>query len=118
MTGETETIHVEELDDSAALWNPLAELSGEFLVKVALSPKQLPAFDAMIAHDHRRYSVGGNIAWVATDDIAHIDNALKACSLTGLCLRGAVDSAVIGAPIDNALADRVKQVLDPQDKLV
>lgn len=118
MTGETETIHVEELDDSAALWNPLAELSGEYLVKVVIPPRQLPAFDAMIAHDHRRYSVGGNIAWAATDDIAHINTALKACGLTGLCLRGAVDSAVIGVPIDNALALRVKQVLDPQDKLV
>lgn len=118
MTGDTATISVAELNDSAALWNPLTELSGEFLVKVVMPPKQLPAFDAMIAHDHRRYSVGGNIAWAATGDIAHINTALKACGLTGLCLRGAVDSAVIGVPIDNALAKRVKQVLDPQDKLV
>ena len=118
MTGDTATIQVEELNDCAALWNPLADLSGEFLVKIVLPPKQLPAFDALIAHDDRRYSVGGNIAWAATDDIAHINTALKACGLTGLCLRGAVDSAVIGVPIDNALALRVKQVLDPQDKLV
>ena len=118
MTSNTETIHVEELDDSAALWNPLAELSGEYLVKVVIPPKQLPAFDALIAHDRRRYSIGGNIAWAATDDIAQLDTALNECGLTGLCLRGAVDSAVIGVPIDNALAERVKQVLDPQDKLV
>ena len=118
MTGDTATIRVEELHDSAALWNPLADLRGEFLVKVALPPKQLPAFDALIARDRRRYSVGGNIAWAATDDIAHLDAALKACGLTGLCLRGAVDSALIGVSIDNALAERVKQVLDPLGKLV
>ena len=118
MTGDTATIQVEELTDSEALWNPLADLSGEFLVKVVISPKLLPAFDDLIAHNHRRYSVGGNIAWAATDDIAHIDSVLKAGGLTGLCLRGAVDSAVIGVPIDNALAKRVKQVLDPQNKLV
>ncbi|MDE2635850.1 MAG: FAD-binding protein [Chloroflexota bacterium] len=118
MTGDTATIRVEELKDSAALWNPLADLSGEFLVKVVIPPKQLPAFDALIAHDHRRYSVGGNIAWAATDDIAQLDTALKACGLTGLCLRGAVNAAVIGVPIDNPLAERVKQVLDPHGKLV
>ena len=118
MTGETETIQVEELNDSAALWNPLAELSGEYLVKVVIPPKQLPAFDALIAHHRRRYSVGGNIAWAATDNIAKLDKAMNECGLTGLCLRGAVDSAVIGVPIDNALAMRVKQVLDPYGKLV
>ena len=118
MTGDTATIRVEELHDSAALWNPLADLSGEFLVKVVIPPKLLPAFDALIARDRRRYSVGGNIAWAATDKVARLDTALKACGLTGLCLRGAVDSAVIGVPIDNALAKRVKQVLDPKNKLV
>lgn len=118
MTGETETIHVEQQDDSAALWNPLADLSGEFLVKVVIPPKQIPAFDALSAHDRRRYTVGGNIAWAATDEIAQLDTALKASGLTGLCLRGAVDSAVIGVPLESVLADRVKQVLDPQNKLV
>ncbi len=118
MTGDTATIRVEELHDSAALWNPLADLTGEFLVKVVIPPKQLPAFDALIAHNRRRYSVGGNIAWTATDNIAQLDTALTSCGLTGLCLRGAVDSALIGVPIDNALAERVKQVLDPLGKLV
>ena len=118
MIGDTATIQVEELNDSAALWNPLADLSGEFLVKVVLSPRQIPAFDALIANTRRRYSVGGNIAWVATDDIAQLDTALNASGITGLCLRGAVESAIIGVPIDNALAERVKQVLDPQHKLV
>ena len=70
MIGDTATIQVEELNDSATLWNPLADLSGEFLVKVVLSPRQIPAFDALIANTRRRYSVGGNVAWAATDDIA------------------------------------------------
>lgn len=118
LTGGVAPTHVAQLDDSAMLWNPLVDLSADNLVKVVLSPKQLPAFDAMISDSPRRYGSGGNVAWVASADIAQLDTALKACGLTGLCLRGAVDSAVIGLPIANVLAERVKQVLDPQDKLV
>ena len=88
------------------------------MVKVALSPKQIPGFDAMIADDPRRYGFGGNIAWLATDKLSQLDAALNACALTGLCLRGAVESAIIGAPVENVLSARVKQVLDPQGKLV
>ncbi len=118
MTRETAPSHVAELDDCAALWDPLAALQGDCLVKVPLSPKQVPAFDALLTRDCRRYSVGGNIAWLATDDIASLDAALERCGLSGLCLRGAVELAIIGNPNDNVLADRVKQVLDPQNKLV
>lgn len=118
LTGDTAPTHIEELDDSAALWNPLADLSADCLVKVALTPKQLPAFDAMLGDSPRRYGIGGNIAWVATDDIARLDTTLKTRGLSGLCLRGAVDSPVIGVPIGNVLAERVKQVLDPFNKLV
>ncbi len=118
VASETAPINISELADSAALWDPLAELNGAVLVKVALSPRQIPGFDAMIADDPRRYGFGGNIVWLATDDISQIDDALSACALTGLCLRGAVESAVIGAPVENVLAQRVKQVLDPQGKLV
>jgi len=118
MARETAPSHIEELTDSATLWDPLADLRSEFLVKVLLSPKQIPAFDALVVHDRRRYGVGGNIAWLATGDISQLEAALKACGLTGLCLCGAVKSAVIGAPVENVLAARVKQVLDPQNKLV
>ena len=118
MTRHTSLLHSVELNDSAALWDPLADLRGAYLVKVALSPKQVPAFDRGIIKAQRRYGVGGNIAWVAANDIRPLGAALIACSLTGLCLRGAVESPVIGAPLENVLSARVKQVLDPQNKLV
>ena len=98
--------------------DPLAALSGEFLVKVVLSPRQICAFDASIGDLPRRYSVGGNIAWVAGDNIRTIENALTREDLTGLVLRGQVDNAIIGKPLENDLAARVKQVLDPHNKLV
>ena len=116
---KTAPLNIAELDDSATLWDPLADLTGAYLVKVVLSPKQLPAFDRWIlTAEQRRYGVGGNVAWVATEDISQASDALaEPTGLTGLCLRGAVESAVIGAPLENVLAARVKQVLNPHGKL-
>ena len=118
MKRETSPLDARELDDVPALWNPLHGLKGAVVVKVVLSLYQTAAFDAMIPQTQRRYGVGGNVAWIATDDIASLDGALKQLGLTGLCLQGTVDSAVIGAPLENVLSARVKQVLDPMNKLV
>ncbi len=118
MKQESTPLEAQEINDTTALWNPLAELRRGVLAKVVLSPKQIPNFDALIPNLQRRYSSGGNLAWVATDDSDVLDMALKQQGLSGLCLRGVVDAALIGKPIDNVLAKRVKQVLDPQNKLV
>ena len=118
MERETAPASIETPPETDDLWDPLADLSGEVLVKVALAPKQIPAFDRMIHAARRRYGVGGNLAWLAADDVEALAAALRKCGLRGLCLRGAVDSPVIGAPADDALAQRVKQVLDPHHKFV
>ena len=115
---ETAPLEALELDEEDSLWEPLAGLCGAFVVKVVLSPMQVAALDAEIPGAQRRYSVGGNLAWVATDDIAALERALAAAGLSGLCLQGAVDAPVIGAPLEQHLSARVKQVLDPQGKLV
>lgn len=115
---ETAATQVLELEEADELWNPLAGLCGAFVVKVVLSPKQVPALDAEIAQAQRRYAVGGNVAWVATDDLGELERALADLGLSGLCLRGAVETPVIGAPLEQQLSARVKQVLDPQGKLV
>lgn len=109
---------ISELDDGPQLWDPLAGLKGSCVVKVALSPSQIPQFDALIAEWQRRYSLGGNVAWMAGADVASLDAALRSLGLRGLCLLGDVDAAVIGAPLENELAARVKSVLDPLNKLV
>ena len=118
----TALIDLVELGTDMTPWNPLKELSlgtrAACLVKVPLSPKQIPPFDAMIAATQRRYSAGGNVAWVAVDDIDRLDAALRQHGLSGLCIRGAVDSPLVGKAIDNVLAQRVKQALDPQNKFV
>ncbi len=109
---------VSEVADEASLWDPLAGLPGRYLCKVVLGPRQIPALDALIGNASRRYGVGGNLAWIASDDCAEIEQALKQLGLSGLCLRGDRPTPIIGRPVDNVLAQRVKQVLDPQNKLV
>ena len=118
MFGETSAQDISQLEDDAALWDPLDGLHGPFLVKTALSPSQVPQLDAMLKDCPRRYSVGGNVAWVASGDIASLDAALRGLRLRGLCLLGPVDTPLIGIPLENELSARVKHVLDPQGKLV
>ena len=119
MKTNTALVDSVELGTDTAIWNVLNELTkAAYLVKVVLSPKQIPPFDAMISEDQRRYSAGGNVAWVAADDIDRLDLVLRQHALSGLCIRGAVDSPLVGKTIDNVLAKRVKQVLDPQNKFV
>ena len=111
-----------DLGTDETVWKTLNELSlaaqAACLVKVALSPKQIPPLDAMLTTARRRYSAGGSAAWIATDDIERLDAVLKAQGLGGLCIRGNTASPLLGKPIDNVLAERVKQVLDPKNKFV
>ena len=118
MRDNTALLDAIEVDDAAALRDPLAGLIGEFLVKAVISPRQIPGFDARARDMRRRYSAGGNIAWLATDDIARLSGALEELGLQGIVLRGSVDCPVIGKPLENVLAARVKRVLDPHNKLV
>ena len=118
MKRKTDPNDVGGIDDQPALWNPLAGLRGNCIVKVVLPLSQVPALDAMIADSQRRYGVGGNLAWLATKDVVSLDAALKQLGLRGLCLLGDVESPVIGQPLENKLAARVKAVLDPLGKLL
>lgn len=98
--------------------NSLSWADGLSVVKVAISPKQIPQFDAPLATDTRRYSVGGNVAWIATGDTDKLNTILTEQDLTGLCVLGDSSNGILGKPIDNPLSDRVKMIFDPDNKLV
>jgi glycolate oxidase FAD binding subunit len=109
--------------NEASSWEAINDFSwvdhNKSIVKVTLSPKQIPALDNDLQDStQRRYSVGGNIAWIATDDLATLSTTLETHQLTGLPIVGQADSAIIGQPIDNVLSERVKQVFDPKNKFV
>ena len=118
MQRETAAGDAQEAEADAALWDPLTGLGGSHRVKVVVSAKGIPDLDAEIGHLSRRYSCGGNMAWVGTDDVGTLDRALRSLGLTGLCFQGESGSAVIGKPVEDVFSARVKGVLDPLGKLV
>jgi len=88
------------------------------LVKVPLTPKRIPGFDAALASvgAERRYSVGGNVAWVAWAEglrLADLDHVLSAQGLSGLVVRGPLGRSALGTIAGAAFARRVKVALDP-----
>ena len=111
-----------EITNDRSPWEAINDLSwvdeAQTLIKVVLSPKQIPTLDNDLQNLNiqRRYSVGGNIAWLTTDDVVALFAILDKHQLTGLPILGQSDSPIIGQPIDNVLSERVKHVFDPENK--
>ncbi len=115
VTGGQESVHWQGMLDFT--WQP----EGTALVKVPVTPQGIPALDEALARAgaDRRYSVGGNLAWVAwPGKLALLAELLQAYGLTGLVLRGGDGSPGpwLGALPGGVFAQRVKGVLDPEGK--
>lgn len=90
---------------------------GQTLVKIPLAPRQIAALDARIGSTAgRRYSAGGNVAWIGTPDSAQLSATLAALDLVGLQLTGTTDEPILGTRKGLALAQRIKQALDPTQR--
>ncbi len=87
---------------------------GPLLVRVPLTPEQVLTLDAGLSGFSRRYSAGGNLAWVSGNeaDLPRLNAHLKALGLGGLVLRGHED-AHVGVPPGGLMLQRVRQVMDP-----
>ncbi|MYA91854.1 MAG: FAD-binding protein [Chloroflexi bacterium] len=109
---------VEVIQDESSLWDCLAGLNGPCLAKVTLAPRQLLALDAALDGANRRYTLAGNSGFVACEDAGWLDDVLARHGLRGLLLRGDVPCPLLGLPLENVLAARVKATLDPLGKLV
>lgn len=113
---------VETLTNDAALWqaaNDLAWADGApLLVKVPIAPKRVVEFDtAVTPHtSHRRYTAGGNVAWLAAPEAPPLDAALRELGLAGLALRGSVARPYLGQSPLLTLIRRAAQALDPHNK--
>ncbi len=111
-----------EQDD--AYWKTMREfawlLSTENLVKIPLTLSKILAFDEALDKSFiRRYSVGGNVAWVKLDDNADkakFDALLKSQGLAGLALTGDWPQPLIGKQTGQVFSDRLRTVLDPEKK--
>lgn len=107
-------------DEEARLWRDAREFAwvaeGAPVVKVPLTPGRIPALDARAQAARRRYSVGGNVAWIVTDALDELDAALTALELSGLILLNAPGDPRIGRRTSNPFAERVIRALDPHNK--
>jgi hypothetical protein len=108
-----------------AAWHAAREFTwappGWALLKVATTAGQIPALEQRLVatQAHRRYAVGGNLAWVAWPGaVQDLHGMLSALDLSGLVLRGAVTAPRIGSQNGQVMAQRVQQTLDPAGKFL
>ncbi len=87
------------------------------LVKIPITSKHIPVLENTLAETQRRYTVGGNIAWIANVDNARLDRVLNSLDLVGLQLWG-TGNPYLGKRKGVALAQRVKTALDPHNKFL
>jgi glycolate oxidase FAD binding subunit len=110
------------IDDDEALWHDVRELKwlpqDWSLIKVPVTPKRIPALDqALPPATIRRYTGGGQAAWIALPDRAEIlDPILFAQGLAGLVLKGRTDRVRLGVRGSESFERRVKDALDPQGR--
>ena len=106
----------------AEFWRSAREFSwvgeGEFLVKVPTTPAVIPLLDAELPRAvSRRYSTGGNVAWLAwPGSEGDLDGLLCRLGLPGLVVLGEVQKVRLGSLPGSAFARRVKEALDPSGR--
>ncbi len=116
-------------EEEKHLWSEASEMAwapqGWSLVKVPITPGQVPLLESTMAASHpkllRRYSAGGQVAWLATPEApVALDASLKALGLSGLVLLGEAgeDGPRLGLRGGESFYRRVKQALDPDSRFV
>ncbi|MCB0211642.1 MAG: FAD-binding protein [Anaerolineae bacterium] len=126
LSAKTEMLSHEviQAEVDAALWQQVNAFSwvpdGSHLVKVPISPKRIPLLENVMLSlkPLRRYTAGGNVAWLAVSDIEQLDGLLNTLNLPGLVLFGPPGRPFIGPRPGISLARRVKQALDPSGKFL
>ena len=112
--------------DEGSFWQQARELAwvsaGEaveketVLVKVPLTAGRIPALETALAGKvrSRRYSAGGQVAWLALDKPpASLQAPLVALSLSGVVYFGPPGTVRLGQGVGGSFYQRVKSALDP-----
>lgn len=116
----------EALEDDERYWRDVREFDwvpdGASLVKIPLTPARIQALEERIAADdtRRRYSVGGNVAWLAWPGDASSDELeaiLRDLELGAVVVWGSGRSPLVNVPA-HAFGERVRRALDPQKRFL
>lgn len=112
-------------EEDARFWRSQREFAwlpaGWSLVKTPINLRSLTVLDAELAATNaiRRYSVGGNLAWIgwpaALNDLHALLVRLK---LAGLVVLGSSSQPLIGIHSGQEMLRRVKSALDPQSRFL
>ncbi len=111
---------VMEGEDDQAVWDARREFEwvpeGWSLVKLPLTPGRISKVDDDLSKMGclRRYSAGGQVAWVAVDGPAEaLEGMVSAQGLNALVLWGPPGKPRLGELKGKAFFDRIKSVFDP-----
>ena len=113
--------------EDAAIWRDAIEFAwaprGCALVKVPVTPGRILNLEKDLSGlPERRYSAGGQVAWIAwPGSLQDLDARLKALDLSGLVVLaapGITGPVRLGARAGEPLERRVKAALDPQGRFV
>ena len=120
-TGRSGSRLIDGADD--AFWRRLEPAkpagSDTILAKVPLTAAEIAAFDAALAAAgaRRRYSSGGNVAWIEWGlGFEAFEAVLREHGLPGLALAGPAPRPLIGTIRGEAFRSRVKAALDPNHR--
>lgn len=116
--------HLTEAAD-AEEWRAAAELTwvpaGSAIVRVALTPSRIAELEAASGGIRARYSLAGNVGWLAWPEgraIAELDGVLGGLGLAGMMLTGRSEEPLLGRRRGGAFADRVRSALDPNARFL
>jgi glycolate dehydrogenase FAD-binding subunit len=110
-----------EGEQDAALWEEVQELRWAprpwALIKIPITPRRAPdveaAFQQLDPGALRRYSGGGQVAWVATNaGIPAIDATLRNRELAGLVVMGPGAKVRLGVAVGQPFEERVRYAMD------
>ena len=113
-----------EGDADEAVWREVREFvwvpEGHNLVKIPLNPQRVGGLErALEPYDApRRYSVGGNVLWLAWPEGVgerELRTLLNSLNLSALALTGAWETPLLEVK-KNAFMERIVSVLDPEGK--
>ena len=116
---------VVDAEAERAFWRDACEFAWAprhaLLVKVPLTPKRIPGLEAVLSGadpqglaSPRRYSVGGQVAWIAWPGTREaLESLLGPLGLPGLVIFGPAGRARLGLRPAEAFERRVKAALDP-----
>jgi glycolate oxidase FAD binding subunit len=114
----------ERLEPDGNFWQAAGALAwaaaAALVVKVPITPKRISRLEAALAPwgVERRYSVGGQVAWIAWNDTPQaLSDLLAQQGLSGLAVLGRpLPQPLLGKPPDPVFMKRVKQVFDPDGR--